>query len=127
MASVGGVNFITLNWSRNPQGEAVRMLERPGGDGVAFQRIGKRARPTSARGIADVADEAAVVALVDAVTAMRGSLQTVVEDDGTSTDYVMVHNAVKSNARFVLSPAGGLVGGNWLVMVEFVLQETVVV
>ena len=126
MAFIGTLEFIRLDWSRQPQGEAVRRIERPGGDGVAYQSLGKRSRPTRAIAVVDVTDAAAVDTLVQAANTYRGSLQTVVEDDGTSTDDVMVLNVTKLEARFVLTPVGGINGGNWIVRLEFVLQETVV-
>jgi len=124
MASIGSIQFIRLDWARQPQGEAVRMLERPGADGVGYQAIGKRARPTRARSICDVANAAAVDTLLQDANAIRGSLQTVVEDDGTSVDNVFVHQVVKVMSKRVLTPVGGLTAGEWLVTLEWVLQET---
>lgn len=126
MASIGALQFIRLDWPRQPQGEAVRMIERPGADGVAFQSLGKRARPTRARTVVDVLNEAAIETHVQAANTLRGALVTVVEDDTTSTDNVFVHMVTKQNARRVLSPVGGEVAGSWLVTLEWVLQETVV-
>lgn len=126
-AQIGTLNFIRMDWSRNLQGEAVRRLERPGGDGVALQKLGKRATPTRARTIVDVIDQAAIATLVSAANTYRGTIVTVVEDDGTSVSGVCVINCVKVQSRYVLTPVGGINGGNWLVTLDWVLQETTIV
>lgn len=127
MASIGGYSFITLEGGLNPgSGEQLEEITRPGVDGVAYRRIGRRGVPFRMQSLADVANAANAHSLILNYKALQGGLVTLVDETGQSWFNVMVLRVQCSQPKYVTGMSGGLTGGQtgYLVSADWLLQMT---
>jgi hypothetical protein len=105
-------------------GERLQIITRAGVDGTAYRKTGKRAAPSQITTIVDLGSDAAVKSELAAYKALQGTLVTVVtESSGTYTNVAVL--AVREvSVRQVLTPVGGVSGGDHLLTCQWVLQMT---
>ena len=119
--SIGSYDFITLKYGNAPLGENVEEITRPGVDGIAYRKTGKRAVPFYMTGITTETSKGAVKTLVENYKKLQGTLVTVVDDIGNSWTNVMVLQMDYLGTKKVVSPVGG---GDYVVRSRFSLQDT---
>lgn len=125
MPSIGSNNFVTLHGQIEPLGLQVESITRPGVDGHAFRRIGKRAEPSVLTGLLDVVDAAAVTAALAAYRATQGTIVTVVDGRGVTTNNVVVVMVKVIETRPVGVTSGGLnATPAFIIRSEWTLQPT---
>jgi len=124
MASIGSINFVALDWSRSEQAETMREVTRPGSNGVAFQRIGQRSRPTRGTTFADYATKEELESQFVEYAKLKGTLQDIVDDFGNVYISVAILDVIASDEFRVITPSGGLSSGQWVLVAEWILQTT---
>jgi len=124
MAKIGSLDFITIDWNRTEQGETLRTITRPGTNGVAFQRIGRKARPITARTVADYPNAADCETALVLYKQLQGTLVEIVDDLGNAFNPVAVLEVMVDEDYRVNTPSGGLFGGNYIVQATWVLMFT---
>jgi hypothetical protein len=128
MPSIGDYSFLSGDMPLVlPAMMDLATREREGISGHEFAEIGNRAPIVQWRTEVDVVGLsggdplAGVQALIAAYRAMSGALQTVVNVDGSSVSGVAT-KLLAVEAKKVLSPLGGLAGGDWFVIAHWRLQ-----
>lgn len=120
--SIGGIEFIVMRGPRpvNPA-ERVGEITRPRVDGHAFERLGKRGQPVTLQTEVDVSNVSTAFA---AYLALQSTFVTVVDPDGQSFSNVLVLGVAKVASKKVLTPQGGVNGGDWMLTAQWQLQPT---
>lgn len=122
MASIGGLSVITLRGGINPgTGEQLQDITRPGVDGIAYRKVGKRGRPFTMESVVDVANAAAVTTAIANYKALQGTLVTVVENNGQTWTNVAVLNVRPAEPQKVLTAT---TGSDYLLRATWTLQMT---
>lgn len=119
---VGQYGFITLHRVDDPRGgpllprEQCEVINRPGVDGTAVLRTGKRSDPFSMRAFVDVASLAVVPLATQSYQALIGTVVNVIWQD---VDYQATYgvkfavlDCVVSRSARLLARAGGAVSGS---------------
>ena len=125
MASIGGESVLRMIGQIEPgSGEMLQNITRPGVDGTAYRKVGKRGAPFQITTVVDLGSDAAVKAAVSTYKGLQGTLVTLVtENSGTYTNVAVL--AVREvGTRMVLTPVGGVSGGSHLLTCQWVLQMT---
>ena len=124
----GAQSFIRMGGEINPLGQTVQRITRAQVDGVAFRKMGKRARPSRLLTMQDIAAGAgAVQTRLALYKTYIGLLATIVDDLGDSTTNVMVINVLPViSAKLTGAVAGGTLAGSgaWLLTAEWIVQLT---
>ena len=121
-ASIGGYSFVTKSGADPvPAAMVVEEITRDGVDSEAFRQVAKRAPRVTWTTEVDTSTPGSVFT---GYQALQGTLVTVVGDDGTSYINVMVHSVQKVRTKKVLTPAGGVSAGNYILTAQWLLQGT---
>lgn len=123
---VGPYGFLTLHRTDDPRGgplvprEQCEVINRPGVNGTAVLRTGKRSEPFTMRSFVDVASLAIVPTAVQSYQSLIGTVVNVIWQD---TDYQATYgvrfavlDCVCQSSRRVLARAGGAVAGSTAVV-----------
>lgn len=101
----------------------LEVIDRPGINGHEFRELGKRAPLVRWLTECDTANPATLEA---SYRALSGTLQTIINEDGSTVSVVRVELLAVTRRR-VLAAVGGVVGtsGLWWVVAEWALQASV--
>lgn len=119
---VGPYGFITLHRTDDPRGgpllprEQCEPINRPGVDGTAILRTGRRSEPFQMRSFVDVASLAVVPTATQAYQSLIGTIVNVIWQD---TDFAATYgvkfavlDCVVARSGRLLARAGGAVAGS---------------
>lgn len=120
----GGTTVLSIRWARTGEGEQLVDITRNGVDGVAFQKTGERSEPSQATIIVDCDSGIDADSTFNTIKAMQGTLITIVDDFGATTNYVAVTNVRKADQHTVLTAVGGVTAGSVLLTINATLRET---
>lgn len=124
MASIGGRTVLRLKGIIEPAtGEKLQDITRPGVDGVAYRKVGKRASRTQLTTIVDLAS-GNVETEIDEYKALEGTLVTIVDEAGITWSNVAVLMVRPLPIRRVASSVGGINGGTRILTCQWVVQAT---
>lgn len=125
-AQIGGLQFLRIDPVTTAPGEEVENITRPGVDGVAYRKLGKRAVGQRLMALVDVADIAARLTLIQSASALRGTLITMYDNFGQAWTKMLVVRAEEHKTEPVRGAIGGIAGtaGTLLVTLEFELVDT---
>lgn len=127
MPGIGAYNFVTLKGEINPgSGHQMEEITRPGVDGVAFRRIGRRGFPFKVQSMVDVATDSAAAALLSSYKALQGTVVSLTDETGQVWNNIVVLNVRPAGRKYVVAKSGGLDAGQtgYLVRCEWMLQAT---
>lgn len=130
VAAAGTLEFVELRGALLPQIERIKSLERPGIDGIAFLKMGKKASASRLVGLALAANANGLKTLLDDLAALRGEKVTVIFQRGTTPEShpdVIVEEARELRTFGIGIGVGGPItnpkfGTEW----EFSCRETMV-
>src|SRR5688572_6639307 len=74
--------FVSLNGPLDGIGEQLEDLSRPGFDGAALRKTGKRGEPFSLVGVRDFLTRDDAKAFIDALKALQGAIVSVIDGHG---------------------------------------------
>lgn len=130
----GGVaNFLSLRGSPAGVGQAVEDLTRPGVNGHAYRKAGRRGAPFVMIGTADCLTAAEAKLILHGVSGVdglvgkaQGSIVSVVDDFARTWANVVLLEVEPLEERKIAGAVGGLNGisGTVLLVVRFVMQMT---
>lgn len=118
---IGEQQFIRLDGDIDVKGETLVDITRPGADGSAYKKFGKRGKVTRLRGVADFASAAAADAAHDTYKAMIATLVTIKKNGINRVNYIVL-DVRPERDPVVATAIGGLVGGNHMVRSEWDVQ-----
>ncbi len=127
MAAIGGITLLTLTGGINPgDGEQVEEITRPGVDGIAFRRIGKRGFPFRLQTTLDVESSAQAKAHIISCKSLQGSVVNFTDGVGQTWNNYIVLRVTHTETRRIQTAVGGLSGSNaaYLVSMAWTLQAT---
>ena len=110
MPSIGSVIFIRIDREVRKPGEVVEDISRGGVDGVALLKRGFRGFPFRLSCTADYASEIEFQDTYDTLRDMRATVQTWVNNEGTTFNNRLGVLNVNAGKRPMQSPVGGLKG-----------------
>jgi hypothetical protein len=120
--SIGGYSFVTkAGADPAPPAMIVDEITRDGIDSQAYRQIAKRGQKVS---WVTEADTNTPSTLFSAYQALQGTLVTVIADDGGSFANVMVLAVERIRVKKVLSSAGGITGGGYILTARWTMQGT---
>lgn len=119
--SIGTVNFLTMRGRVAPAGMSLREESREGLNGHAYLKVGNRAPVSQLVTTADVND---VSTHVNACAALKGTLVTVVQPDGSSVSNVAILDCAVIDIRKLGTRVGGLGAYQYFVTMVFQVQAT---
>ena len=122
-AKIGSIDMIAIKGRVPKLGTAIEDITRPGIDGHSYKKLGKRATETTLETLCDVASAGAAEGHIDSCVALKGTLVTVTYTDGTNDEYVAVLDVVPVRVQKVVTPAGGVRAGAWLVTMRWTVQK----
>lgn len=123
--TIGSFSFITFLRGNQSAGEQLAEITRPGVDGVAFAKTGRRSLSYLVQTQRDVLDGAAAQQLMTDYKAIQGTLVTVVDAHGRSVDNVAVVEVREASVRPVKTLVGGAAEANEImVSAEWTLRDT---
>ena len=124
-SKIGDYEFITIGGSLQGTAESLQEITRPGVDGHAYRKAGKRGRVSELNPVVDVASAADAAALVVNVLALvAADPLTIYDDQGQSLSNVKVVSADHLRTQTVATPVGGVNGGDHLVSFRVMVQAT---
>lgn len=118
-------DFVTLTGDINPGiGQQLQELTRPGVDGVAYRRIGRRGVPFQLKSTRDVATIVDAYNLVHFYKELQGEIIDMRDEREVEWFNVVVLRCEVKRPRFVSGMAGGLSSSTsgYLVEVTWLLQ-----
>lgn len=124
MASIGNIYFLAIRGRVAKPGMAVEEITRPGVDGHAFKQIGKRAAISTLITLYDGISAADAELHISYSANLKGTIVTVVYNDGTNDQNVQVLEVEPVQVKRVATAVGGLNNGNWLVTLRWTVQKT---
>lgn len=120
MVSIGGVSFLTKQGPSTLEPlETVEEISRDNVDGHAFRRRGQKSEPVEWITEADVDDPEFTQLLYHS---MQGEIVTVVDEDATDTDDVMIVKVEVIGKKKIVGAVGGITAGSWMVTARWILQ-----
>jgi len=126
MPSIGSIELLTLSGAVNPgTGEQVEEITRPGVDGVAFRRIGKRGIPFRMQSVTDVSSSYNAQNHINACKALQGTVIDIEDATGRTWSNYIVLRAQPTNTQKVTGASGGLTSSPaYLITIAWTLQAT---
>lgn len=125
MAAIGGLTFFSVMGPPDLPGMEVQEIKRPSVDGVAFRRVGRRARPFVLTAKVDLAAAANVLNSMQAQKALQGTVVGFTDDLGNDYSFFLVRFVDVLQPQRVKMASGGLLSPGfasyWLVS-KFELQ-----
>lgn len=121
--SIGGNSFIRLDGDIDVNKADLRECTRPGVDGRAFRKLGKRSETVELTGITDVLDDATAGSVFAVYSALVGTTQSIVKCGVIHADY-LVNNVRVLGRKKVEQSRGGTLGGGATYLVESVWTLT---
>ena len=119
--AIGAKSFIRLDGEIRRVGIVLAEITRPGANGVGFQQVATRAPISQLEGIVDVASASAVATLGLSYAALKGTIVTITQRNQNFSN-MLILEAELVDAKPVLTPVGGLVGGGYLCYSRFIAQ-----
>lgn len=107
MPSIGAKSFTFLDGQVNPLGERLQEITRPGVDGYAYRKIGKKAEPYTMSSVTEVTSLSAEETTVDGYKDIVGTLVTVEDERGNSHENQTVLAVQHVGTQPITSPSGG--------------------
>ena len=124
-SKIGDYQFITLRGALTPGGESLQEITRPGVDGHAWRKAGKRGAVHQLMPIVDVTSAANVATLVTNILALQGADPvTIYDDQGNYLANAKVLLAEHVRTRTVVGASGGVNDGNYLVQFRIQVQAS---
>lgn len=125
MASIGGRSVISVGGAMNlGTGENLEHITRPHVDGVAYRKVGKRGKPFNLQTVVDLGSGVACKTELEVYKDLQGTLVTVQDDVGVQFTNLAVLEVQRVSVVQVISPVGGVNGGNHLLRCAWTLQPT---
>ena len=122
--TVGGQPMIAMRGTPLLLAERLRDISRPGVDGSAFKKLGKRADWFELRTTSGAASAAAAKTLIETYRNLVGTLVVLVDDHNITWNNVVVLRIAEAAIRRVRTPAGGTGSMTHAVFVIWQLQLT---
>jgi len=124
--TIGGKNFIRV---QGPPlavlGPTMDAIDRPGLDGQGYRLQGKRPDPQAYRSVSDFSTASLAVTEITAYRALQGTLVTVVDEQGNTTNSVLVEKVATVRLHKVLNPVGGQGASYvWILECQWLLRTT---
>ncbi len=116
--------MITMTGSPRLLEERLRNITRPGVDGSAFKKLGKRADWFEVRTMSGAASAAAAKTLIQGYRDLVGTLVVLVDDHDITWNNVVVLRIAQARITKIRTPAGGTAGMTHAVFVTWELQLT---
>lgn len=116
--------MITMRGGPTPEAERIVDITRPGVDGAAYKKIGKRADRFEMMTMSGSNSAANAWGLVETYRNLVGTLVTLVDDHDVTWNNVAVHRIANPRVRKVATPAGGTTGMTHAVFVRWEMQLT---
>ncbi len=120
--TVGGNPMITMTGTPRLLEERLRDITRPGVDGSAFKKLGKRAEWFEIRTMSGAASAAAANTLIEGYRDLVGTLVVLVDDHNITWNNVVVLRITQAAIRKISTPAGGTADMTHAVFVTWQLQ-----
>jgi len=109
MSSIGALSFINMIGPQLPAlASHIEAINRPGVDGEAFRENAKKVEGIQVQTTTWVVSSALANAAIDNYSALKGSLVTVIDDNGRTVNNVMVLDVIVNRITPILisSPLG---------------------
>lgn len=106
--TIGSEDFITMEGTLNHLGEVVQDISRPGIDGHAARKLGRKAAEATVRTFRDVEDAAAAKARSLTYLNLRGSVVAVIDGLGNFWTNVLIQDVRVDPPQRTVNPVGGL-------------------
>ncbi len=126
MAEIGFISFLSLQGALNTAcGELLTEITRPGVDGVAYRREGRRGEASRLQTAQDFSSADDAAAHVEACQLLQGSIVDIVDDHGREwTSYIIIR-ATHSSTQAIHGRVGGSgFGSGYLVRMAWVVRAT---
>ncbi len=125
MSSIGGRTVLDMTGTLEPAtGEGLQDISRPGVDGTAYRKTGKRASRSQITTLVDLGSSGGVDSEIAAYKALQGTLVTVVDAAGISWTNVAVLRVNVLPYKHTIQAVGGVNGGSYLLRCQWVVQMT---
>jgi hypothetical protein len=127
MAAISTYTVLTMQGAVTPAtGERLEEITRPGVDGVAFRRIGKKGAAFKLQTTVDTESAAGARTLYDNYKALQGQLVTITDTSGRIYTDIMVLNVQASAPQRILGASSGVTANpNYLLNANWQLQATI--
>jgi hypothetical protein len=112
--SIGAQSFIRLDGELAPKSQKLANRTRPGVNGVAFLDLGIQGDESELVGIVDISGASSANGLRASYASLVGTIVTIVLESQSYANYLILDARV-TKVQAVLTPRGGLVGGDHLV------------
>lgn len=125
MASIGAYTVIDVQGGINPgTGDQLEEITRPGVNGVAYRKLGKRGLPFQLRVLVDAANAAGARTKIINFKAMQGTSVTIVDNDGNSWPNAVALNVRHLRTQKIENAVGAVDGGEYLLSFGITFQMT---
>lgn len=124
-SKIGNYQYITLIGALNPGGESLQEITRPGVDGHAWRKAGKRGPVFQLMAVKDVSTAADVTTLVDGMKGLQAADPvTIYDDQGNYMTNAKILQVDHVRTQYVATPVGGVNVGNYLVTLRVHVQAS---